>query len=63
VYALVKGKRVSLNARIIASKGSGAHSYGFQYRVKRGQKAPTHFVLETVQLDGKRLAKTTRLGS
>ncbi len=55
VYGQVRGKRVKLNRTLIAAKRSmtGA-SYALRYRVPNGQKAPTHFWLQTVNLDGSR---------
>ncbi len=54
VYGLVHGKRVKLNSHIIASKSSGANSYAYQYRTIKGQKAPSRFWLQSINLDGSR---------
>jgi len=55
VHGQVRGKRVKLNRTLIAAKRSmtGA-SYALRYRAPRGQKAPTRFWLQTVNLDGSR---------
>ncbi len=43
VYGQVQGKRVKLNRKLIAAKGTIGASYAFRYRAPRGQKAPTRF--------------------
>jgi hypothetical protein len=45
---------VKLNAKVIASKGSGAHAYSFSYRLPQGKQAPARFWLQTISLDGSR---------
>jgi hypothetical protein len=65
VYAQVGAKRVRLDARLILSRGNGAHSYSFTYRFpqRRHAAVPTRFWLQTVNLDGSRqwsLARAAR---
>ncbi len=54
VYGQVHGKRVKLNRRLIAGKGTAGAAYAFRYRAPSGQKAPTRFWLQVVNLDGSR---------
>jgi hypothetical protein len=54
LYGFVHGQRVKLNGKVIASKGSGAHTYSFSYRLLQGKQAPTRFWLQTISLDGGR---------
>jgi hypothetical protein len=55
VYGQVHGKRVKLNAGLIAAKGSSnGASYAFRYRPSKGQKTSTRFWLQAVNLDGSR---------
>jgi hypothetical protein len=61
VYGLVAGKRVKLNARLVASKGNGAHAYSFSYRLPQGTRAPSRFWLQSVNLDGSRQLSGARL--
>ena len=61
LYALVHGKRVKLNAKLVASKGAGAHAYSFSYRLPQGKQAPSRFWLQTINLDGLRQWHAARL--
>jgi len=56
VYGLVRGKRVKLNGKLIASKSPAANSYTF-----RSAKAPTRVWLQTVNLDGTRQLHAARV--
>lgn len=67
LYAQVQGKRAKLNRTLIAAKRRSGASYAFRYRTPKGQKAPTRFWLQSVNLDGSRtwsgMATTARRGS
>jgi hypothetical protein len=61
LYGFVHGQRVKLNARVIASKGAGAHSYSFGYRLPQGKQAPARYWLQTINLNGSRQWSSARL--
>ena len=55
VYAQVNGKRVKLNSKLIAARSTATGaSYAFRHRASKGQKAPSRFWLQAVNLDGTR---------
>ena len=60
VYGFVHGQRVKLNSRVISSKGAGAHSYSFNYRL-HGKQAPARYWLQTINLNGSRQWSSARL--
>jgi hypothetical protein len=61
VYGLVTGIRVRLNMRLIASKGSGAHSYSFSYRLPSRKAVPSRLWVQVVNLDGSRQLHSVRI--
>ena len=54
VYGQIQGKRVKLNRKLIAAKRTTGASYAFRYRAPSGQKAPSRFWLQAVNLGGSR---------